>query len=437
LSNAINEAEQENANDWADDIKSQGWCWFTGNENRLHLWNIHTDAKNHPEAMYLKARKAGVDKNNAVKALEMILPAVEGTQFSPAQPKMIIKNGCTYVNTFKSQQDFVENIIDDCWLDDDVSFSQLEVFHEFLHRLAANDEDKEWLTCWMAHMIQKPEERPSVHPLFRTDHGVGKNVLVEQVLSKLLSEQTVTTSLKEIRNSHSESIANNLLVFVDESKAKGMNVYLEMKSMLTSKEMVINPKFVRPYKQELYSRFMFADNTEGRAFNIEQDDRRIYVCEYVLHEIDKEETQTFIQEFLNWWVVNWAEVYLWLKGYDISDWSPHTCPLTDAKKEYLEMCEDPLDDLITAYKESGRVTMTEFSWNTHKGVHGLGDDYLWETLHKGTSFKYKLEEAGYRSKKLVKRVNNSQKSVRAWVLNNLSGGEGYDVYKGEFDGYSA
>jgi hypothetical protein len=51
--------------------------------------------------------------------------------------------------------------------------------------------------------------------------------------------------------------------------------------------MVVNPKFVRPYKQEIYSRFMFADNTEGRAFNIEQDDRRIYICEYVLHEIDK------------------------------------------------------------------------------------------------------------------------------------------------------
>jgi hypothetical protein len=229
MNSTITETEQTNANEWADNIKSQGWCWFTGNENRLHLWNTYTDAKNSAEAMYLKARKAGVDKSNAMQALEMRLPAVEGKQFSPAQPEMIIKNGCTYFNTFKSQQEFVKDTIFDEGWSDDVRFSQLDIFHEFLHRLAANDEDKEWLTCWMAHMIQKPEERPSVHPLFRTDHGVGKNVLVEQVLSKLLSEQTVTTSLKEIRDSHSESVANNLLVFVDESKAKGMNVYLEMK----------------------------------------------------------------------------------------------------------------------------------------------------------------------------------------------------------------
>lgn len=135
-------------------------------------------------------------------------------------------------------------------------------------------------------MIQKPAERPSVHPLFRTAHGIGKNVLVEQVLNKLLTGHTATTSLREIGNTHSETVANNLLSFVDESKAKGIGVYLKLKSILASKEATINPKYVRPYKQNIYARFMFADNTEGRAFSIEQEDRRIYVMEYVVHERD-------------------------------------------------------------------------------------------------------------------------------------------------------
>ncbi len=434
MSNTEIEVQQQNANEWADDIKAQGWSWFTGNENRVYLWNHHTDAKNSVEAMMLKARKANVDASHSKVALEMRLPTVEGKIFAPSQPRVLTKNGCNYFNSFKSQQAFVEGIATEEFIEDDDSLTgRLELFDEFLHRLTSNTEDKEWLTCWMAHMVQKPEERPSVHPLFRTDHGVGKNVLVEQVLSKLLSEQTVTTSLKEIRNAHSESVANNLLVFVDESKAKGMNVYLEMKSMLASREMVINPKFIRPYTQQLYSRFMFADNTEGRAFNIEQDDRRIYVCEYVLHEIDKADTQEFIQGFLQWWTIYWPDVYRWLSTFDISEWSPHVCPMTDAKREYLDMCVDPLDELIEAYRNRGRVTITEHCWDKHILCNGLGDDYSWQILHKGTSFKYKLEEAGYRSKKLVKRIDNRQHSCRAWVLNNLTGGEGYDILQGELE----
>lgn len=430
MSNTDREFQQQNANEWAYRIKEEGWCWYTGNENRVYLWNYNTDAKNAIEAMILKARKENVDASDAKLALERTLPVVEGKVFSPAKPQLLMKNGCTYFNTFKSQQEFVATFDMDEY-DDDIS--KLEFFNEFVYRLTSNEEDKEWLTCWMAHMIQKPEERPSVHPLFRTEHGIGKNVLVEQVLSKLLSQQTVTTSLKEIRNAHSESVANNLLVFVDESKAKGMNVYLEMKSMLASKEMVINPKFVRPYVQQLYSRFMFADNTEGRAFNIEQDDRRIYVCEYVVHEKDKAETQEFMQEFLHWWVMYWPDVYLWLSIYDISKWNPHTCPMTDAKREYLDMCEDQLDKLIAAYRERGRVTVTEFCWDAHILDYGLGDDYTWQVLHKGKSFKHKLEEAGFRSKKLVKRIENRQHSSRAWVLNNLAGGDGYDILQRELE----
>lgn len=430
MSNTDREFQQQNASEWADRIKDEGWCWYTGNENRIYLWNHNTDARNPIEAMILKARKERIDASDAKLALEHKLPAVEGKVFAPSKPQFLTKNGCTYYNTFKSQQDFASSFDTDEYDDDK---SKLELFNEFMYRLTSNEEDKEWLTCWMAHIIQKPQERPSVHPLFRTEHGIGKNVLVEQVLSQLLSQQTVTTSLKEIRNAHSESVANNLLVFVDESKAKGMNVYLEMKSMLASKEMVINPKFVRPYSQDLYSRFMFADNTEGRAFNIEQDDRRIYVCEYVVHEKNKAETQEFIEEFLEWWKMYWPDVYLWLSTYDISQWSPYTCPTTDAKKEYLDMCEDQLHMLIRAYRERGRVTVTEMCWDAHILNHGLGDDYTWQVLHKGQSFKHKLEEAGFRRKKLVKRIEGLQHSNRAWVLNNLAGGDGYDTLQRELE----
>ena len=313
-------------------------------------------------------------------------------------------------------------------------YKDAEPFREFIGRLVANDEDYEWLMCWMAHMIQKPEERPSVHPLFRTEHGIGKNVLVEQVLNKLLAGHTATTSLREIGNAHSETVANNLLVFVDESKAKGLKEYLKLKSVLASKEAMINPKYVRPFKQTLYSRFMFADNTEGRAFSIEQDDRRIYIMEYVVHERDKAETQAFIEDFLGWWSANYDTAYQYLYEYDISNWNPYVCPLTDAKKDYLGMCTDQYEDLISKYRnETDRMTITQESWNRFIGYQGYSletsEQLLWTALHlnKDAYFKRKLEDVGFREERPSKRVDGVQKRINAWVLTNSGVRSKYDL----------
>ncbi len=418
--------------EWVDERSAEGWSWFAGDERIVSLWNHHTDAKTSLDAMYLRARKDGFSKNQIIQPLEQRLPLVDGVRFEPGEGEIFTVNGCNYRNKFKSQREFAHEClqtISESEIEDRTYFPReyMREFKEFIYRITGCVEDEKWITQWLAHMIQKPSERPSVHPLFRTQHGIGKNVLVEQVMGKLLSGQTVTTSLKEIRNSHSESIANNILVLVDESKAKGMDVYLEMKSMLTASEMVINPKYVRPYKQNLYSRFMFADNTEGRAFSIEQEDRRIYVCHYAIHELDKAETQEFIESFLNWFDYSWYEVYEYLENYDISDWTPYVCPMTDAKRDYLDMCEDPTKRLVKGYMQQGWETITEVSWNSYIAREGMDETYLWQALHIKAGFKFVLEEEGFRSVRTTKVIDGRQHRVAAWTLDGVTGVAGYNL----------
>ena len=420
------------SDEWVEHRQAEGWCWFVGDERHISLWNHNTDIKTNIDAMYQWARADGIEKRQIAMPLEKRLPRIHGFQFDPSESEVFSKNGCTFRNKFKSQKDFASEallLVSESEREDRVLTpnSHMQEFKEFIFRLTGCEEDKKWVTQWLAHMIQKPWERPSVHPLFRTQHGIGKNVLVERVMGKLLAHQTVTTSLKEIRNSHSESIANNILVLVDESKAKGMNVYLELKSMLTAGEMVINPKFVRPYKQRLYSRFMFADNTEGRAFSIEQEDRRIYVCSYVIHEQDKAETQEFIEGFLAWFEFSWCEVYEYLASYDISDWNPHVCPMTEAKRDYLDMCEDPVKGLIRGYKEAGWQSITELSWNNYMSKEDMDESYLWSALHTGVAFKFELEEEGFRSVRTTKTIDGKQHRINAWTLDGLTGVRGYNL----------
>ena len=418
--------------EWVDECGAKGWSWFTGDERIVSLWNHHTDAKTSLDAMYLRARKDGFSKSQISQPLEHRLPLVDGVRFEPGEGEIFTVNGCNYRNKFKSQREFAHEClqtVSESEIEDRTYFPReyMREFKEFIHRITGCIEDEKWITQWLAHMIQKPSERPSVHPLFRTEHGIGKNVLVEQVMGKLLAGHTVTTGLKEIRNSHSESIANNIMVLIDESKAKGMNVYLEMKSMLSSSEMVINPKYLRPYKQKLYSRMMFADNTEGRAFSIEQEDRRIYVCQYVVHELDKAETQEFIEDFLAWFDYSWYEVYEYLDNYDISDWNPYVCPMTDAKRDYLDMCEDPIKRLIKGYRQQGWETITEVSWNSYMAKEGMAETCLWHALHIGPSFKFELEEAGFRAVRTAKVIDGRQHRVSAWTLDGVSGVAGFNL----------
>lgn len=438
------------ANEWLEHLNEQGWCWYTGDERGIFFWNRHTDTRNSIDSMLLKAAKNGINKTQARPMLNRRLATIDGIRFAPDKPEIFDEYGCHYSNSFRSMKHIVESLrnpeedmkfLSGVNYNDDPNecpkellFNDAAPFRDFIERLVANEEDYEWLMCWMAHMIQKPAERPSVHPLFRTQHGIGKNVLVEQVLNKLLAGHTATTSLREVGNTHSETVANNLLVFVDESKAKGIGIYLKLKSILASKEATINPKYVRPYKQNIYARFMFADNTEGRAFSIEQEDRRVYVMEYVVHERDKAETQQFIEEFLSWWNVNLDTVYQYLAEYDISNWNPYVCPMTDAKKDYLGMCADQYEDLIKKYQEdTGRMTITQESWNRFIGSQEfaleVSEQYVWQALHlsKEASFKLKLQDAGFREERASKKIDGGQKRLNAWILSNCGVRSKYDL----------
>lgn len=422
----------ERAKQWAIRERESGWCWYAGDERiKTYLWNHLTGVRNSIEAMQLKAHQEGIDQDLVLLALQRELRIIDGEKFAPGKPVYLLENGCTFLNSYRSMEDAAN---DQRSFPTPVTEDEIEPFIDLIERLTANDEDKQWLLCWMAHMIQKPEERPSVHPLFRSEHGIGKNVLVEKVLHRLLAGHTSTNNLQQVTNLHSESVANNLLVFVDESKAKGLNVYLKLKSVLASTFATINPKYVREYQQEIFARFMFADNTEGRAFNIEPEDRRIYVMEYVVHEESKQHTQEKIRDFLSWWSFGWVDTYHYLKNYDISEWSPFDCPMTEAKRDYLDMCSDRTEGLISRYREkTQRYTITENSWNSFVNQESLSleecEAYQWARLHlnKDVYFKQKLEDVGFRERYTSKRIDGRQRRKKAWILTNHGYASEYDL----------
>ena len=426
------------AKEFAQQKVMEGWRYRLDNINKPYLWNMTSNALTSLEGMKIKAAKHGVkDMDIAAWSIRKFIPDIDGIRWIPNGPEIISVNGCNFLNTFKKMAD-TEDEDENSWLEhfEGMELDKYDVspFLELMERLSPDDQAKQWLVCWIAHMLQKPEERPSVHPLIRSVQGVGKNVLVERVLNKLLLGQVVVSSAKQIRGAYSEDLANNLLVMVDEIKSKGMDFYLSMKSILTTTQATINPKYERPYQQEIFARFLFCDNTEGVAFRIEEEDRRLAIFDYTPHELDLDESREFIKGFLEWFNAYWMDVHHYLMNLDISEWDAHTAPDTEAKRDYVGICRDSLTRYIEQYAvETGRRTITEASWDSFivmaTGV--VDSEYTWQRLAKKEDFKYRLTDRGYRFGQWNKRTGEVRERVRAWILGDEKGAVAYDLVMSE------
>ena len=121
----------------------------------------------------------------------------------------------------------------------------------------------DWLTCWFAHLIQRPYEKPLVAVVFRGGKGVGKNALVERI-SKLLGGHAMTTARRRYLVSNFTGHLQKTLLFVlDEAfwsgdkEAEGV-----VKDLVTGEEHLIEPKGKESYTVRNLTRVVVIGNEE-------------------------------------------------------------------------------------------------------------------------------------------------------------------------------
>lgn len=121
----------------------------------------------------------------------------------------------------------------------------------------------DWLTCWFAHLIQRPFEKPLVAIVFRGGKGVGKNACVERV-SRLLGSHAMTTSRRRYLVSNFTAHLQKTLLFVlDEAfwsgdkEAEGV-----VKDLVTGEDHLIEPKGKESYTVRNLTRVVVIGNEE-------------------------------------------------------------------------------------------------------------------------------------------------------------------------------
>jgi hypothetical protein len=132
----------------------------------------------------------------------------------------------------------------------------------------------DWLTCWFAHLVQKPYEKPLVATAFRGGKGVGKNALVERV-SKILGAHAMTTARRRYLTSNfTKHLQYSLLFILDEAfwsgdkEAEGI-----VKDLVTGSHHQIEPKGKEPYVVRNLTRVVVIGNEEW-IIPVSADERR-------------------------------------------------------------------------------------------------------------------------------------------------------------------
>ncbi|OEF53826.1 primase-helicase family protein [Enterovibrio norvegicus] len=230
--------------------------------------------------------------------------------------------------------------------------------------ICAGDESSyTYLLSWMAHLVQKPDEKPNVAIVMKSVEGTGKGTMVEP-LAKILGPHFIPVNGHgQIVGRFNSTIANKLLVFADEVELTDTRVADKLKGLITEPTINLERKGIDPEPMPNYSRFMFASNRD-QVIRAGLRERR-----YLVLEPDTKHAQDigYFSKLRAWIHEGGAEALLHhLLSLDITDFSPHKAPATSAllaeKLTSLKPSESYLFAELSREKPfngAARLTVTE------------------------------------------------------------------------------
>jgi len=153
-------------------------------------------------------------------------------------------------------------------------------FNDLVGLAAGRDEGIAYfITHWFAHLVQKPFENPLSALILTGQEGCGKDTIgdffCEWVLGDVYSHNY--TSTKQFWEKHDTGRFGKFFVKLEEA-----NGYLnrqnvgDMKSIITSRTLTVNPKGDKPITSANYNRFFMTTN-EGCPVKVEEGSRRFMI----------------------------------------------------------------------------------------------------------------------------------------------------------------
>lgn len=133
----------------------------------------------------------------------------------------------------------------------------LPMFKTLINNLSESPEGRDYTLYYLAHMVQKPLERPEVMLFFKSHGGTGKDTLTNTAVAIFGQDHCETIDdMGVVFDRFNSVMANKLFITMNEVDGKQGTAYIEkLKNRLTSERIHITYKNKEPYKQDNFARF--------------------------------------------------------------------------------------------------------------------------------------------------------------------------------------
>lgn len=271
-----------------------------------------------------------------------------------------------YFNTFQGfEGEYLDNKID---LDGDKEKSIIETFKNHIGLLTNYDEKSiEYLTQYVADIIQNPDKLPSVAIMFKSKQGFGKDTFLN-IISRMIGDKYLyrTANLDDVFGSFNTSIKDKIILQLNELEGKdGFCQKEKIKNLITEEFTNINEKKIKQYKQNNYIR-MFIMTNNISPIEIPADDRRFVI--FKAH--NNKPNQEYFNKLWKLYEDDFSikVLYEYFKNYKLTLSLRNDRPITNAYKDLQDNCVNPiyiyLNELFI--KNNIREYYDDDEFKTHK-----------------------------------------------------------------------
>lgn len=293
-----------------------------------------------------------------------------------------------------------------------------------------------WVTGWLAHLVQKPHEKPGTALVMRGGMGVGKTVVGKIVGSLFPRHHRIVSSPKHVVGNFNAHMANLLLLQADEGFWAGdKTAEAVVKDLVTNDVMMMEKKGVDAIQMPNYLRLMVTSNSDW-VVPAGMEERRFCVL-----DIGKAAQQNieYFAEMERQMENGGREALLrYLLDFDLSTVDLRRIPRTAALDEQVVHGLELVPGWWFERLHEGTITHNADVWPETVSKKALYADLIAHAERTGRKFRGGSPQLGAHLKKLVPGITDARprdahggNGERVWVLPSLwSCREAFDAMTG-------